>query len=217
MLLPGVASPLALGRRPATGTASGVRILASVPSFYGSLRVIKTDTHRLLTVDGIGQNYRSLDPAAEPHPYLAFLGEDVPGHLLTRGAFQAVRGRLSPGGLLGINYTTIPGGRDVAALATTLASVFRHVRAFSDGSGTNELATLVLVASDEPIALDGAGDPSAGAQFILANELPLATARGPVLTDDHNPISTFRLGTNRSWRRSLKSYVGGDPALWSDL
>jgi spermidine synthase len=305
LLIVAAAAPLAPLRTTGAGASTGVRILENVPSFYGSLRVIETETHRLLTVDGIGQNYVALDPAAEPHPYLAFLGalprlqrpsperptalviglgagelirvledsrvevtaveldprveqvarrhfglalpagrvriadgraflqrdrashgfvfldaflgEDVPGHLFTREAFQAVRARLDPGGLLGINYTTIPGGRDVAAVATTLASVFRHVRAFTDGSAPSELATLVLVASDAPIVLQGDDDASAGARFILAHEFPLAALAGTVLTDDHNPINAFRLGTNRVWRRNMMSFVGADPALWSDL
>ncbi len=300
-----VAAAPALRRGRPPGPADAVRVVASVPSFYGSLRVIETATHRLLTVDGIGQNYVALDAAQEPHPYLAFLGalprlrrpdaaqpsalvvglgagelvrlledagvrvtaveldprveqvarrhfglalapgrvriadgraflrrdrgrfefvlmdaflgEDVPAHLFTREAFEAARRRLAPGGLLAINYTTIPGGRDLPAVAATLRAVFPHVRAFSDGTDAGGLATLVLVASESPLALSGADEASPGARLILAHEHPLGALHGPVLTDDRNPIHTFRLGTNRVWRRTMLAFIGDAPAVWYDL
>jgi spermine/spermidine synthase len=57
----------------AAGTAAGLRVLARMPSFFGFLRVVETDALRILTVNGIGQNYVSLAPAAEPTAYVAFI------------------------------------------------------------------------------------------------------------------------------------------------
>lgn len=301
-----VAIPLFLGLRGSGGDPTGpLRILERTPSFFGDLRVVETPYERMLTVNGIGQNYVALD-GRPPSAYLgflaafprlrhapahlrsglliglgagelvgllqrervditaieldprvemlarrhfaltlprerirfgdgrallqrdrtrydylfmdAFLGEDVPGHLFTREAFAAMRERLVPGGLLAINYTTIPEGEDVRAVARTLQSVFPHVRAWTDGSTPTELASLVLAASTAPIELDPAADPAHGSpSLFLANEKRLETSGSRVLTDDHNPIQTYRLGATRAWRVAMVRHIGAEWAYWADF
>jgi spermidine synthase len=294
-----------LGPAPAAGT---VRILARIPSFFGYLRVVETDDERMLTVNGIGQNYVPLRPGAEHYPYLtfmgalprihraareapsglliglgagelvamlgptgvrltvveidprveeaarrffglnltlprerihiadgraflerdtarydfvfmdAFLGEDVPGHLYTREAFTAIRRRLAPGGLIAVNYTSIPDGGDVRSVARTLHAAYPHVRGFTDGSNTAELASVVFLASASPIALDGqqaAAVASVGA--FLANEVRFQEAGGTLLTDDYNPINVYRLGVNRRWRQAMMRHIGDDWSYWGDF
>jgi spermidine synthase len=280
------------------------RILAKTPSFFGYLRVVETDTERMLTVNGIGQNYVSLLPDGRRSPYLefmgalprlhraaptdpaglliglgagelvsaltasgvrltvveidprieqtarrffglelpreritiadgraflerdsaaydfvlmdAFLGEDVPGHLYTREAFAAIRRRLTPGGLLAINYTSIPDGRDARSLARTLQASFPHVKAFTDGSQATELASTVFVASASPIVLEGtAAVPSVG--VFLANEMRFPQAGSTLLTDDYNPINVYRLGATRRWRQAMILHIGEDWAYWADF
>lgn len=294
-------------RERTTGvSSSAVRIVASVPSFYGQLRVVEAAGYRIMTVNGIGQNYVSLTPNGFVYPYLefmasmprlraggpsrpkglliglgagqlvamldsagvqlavveidprveqlarshfglehpraqihiedgrafverdreaydivfmdAFLGEDVPGHLYTREALQAVHRRLAPGGLLAMNYTTITGGRDAGALARTLREVFPHVHAFTDGTEGGELASMVLVASDRELGFDASrAAGSSGAELFLSHEIELPSAGSGVLTDDHNPINTHRLGANRAWRRIMANYIGGDRDYWTTL
>jgi len=290
----------------AAESSGSLRIVARTPSFFGFLRVVETDTERMLTVNGIGQNYLSLLPDAEHYPYLvfmsslprlmrasdtpptglliglgagelvglltsqgvemtaveldprveelarrhfglslphervrildgrvflerdrgqydfvfidAFLGEDVPGHLYSREALAAVRRRLAPGGALAINYTTLTGGEDARALMKTLQAVFAHVKAYTDGAPAEHLASMVLVASDEPIAFPGAARSELPApRLFLANELRLETAGARILTDDYNPINTYRLGANRLWRQAMIRHIGEDWAYWADF
>ena len=289
----------------ATEAPRTMRILARTPSFFGFLRVVETSDARILTVNGIGQNYVTLVPGGRRHPYLdfmgalprlhraaapdppglliglgagelvrqltaqvrltvveidprieetarrhfglelpheririadgraflerdtavydfvfmdAFLGEDVPGHLYTREAFAAVRRRLAPGGLLAINYTTIPNGADARSVARTLQAAFPHVRAFTDGSQATELASTVFLASASPIALDGATAadvPSVG--LFLSNEARFPDADATLLTDDYNPINVYRLGATRTWRQAMIRLIGEDWAYWADF
>lgn len=66
---------LAGSRFSSADDASGrLRILARIPSFFGYLRVVETDAERMLTVNGIGQNYVSLVPGGESSRYLEFMG-----------------------------------------------------------------------------------------------------------------------------------------------
>ena len=297
-----LASWRAVDRAPAPGA---LRILARTPSFFGFLRVVETQSVRLLTVNGIGQNYVSLQPGGRRHPYLefigalprlrpsaaphpsglliglgagelvselavagvsptvveidprveetarrffgltlpherihiadgraflerdralydflcmdAFLGEDVPGHLYTREAFAAMRRRLVPGGLLALNYTSLPAGEDARSVARTLRAVFPYVRVFTDGSASTDLASTILVASASPITLAGSDADEPSVQLFLSHEAPAAAAGGRVLTDDYNPINVYRLGAARLWRRQMIRYVGEDWAYWADF
>ena len=298
---------LVAGRGPGSSKAPGApRILARIPSFFGYLRVVETRVFRLLTVDGIGQNYVRLVPgmkssayidfigalprlrdSSPPHPSTlliglgagelvrhlqasganltvveidprveqaarrwfgldlprdrihiedgraflerdtatydlvvmdAFLGEDVPGHLYTQEALAAVRRRLSPSGLLAMNYTSFPDGRDARSLVRTLRAAFPHVRTYNDGSRSTELASNVFLASAQPFALggvDAAADSSAGP--FLANEARLPEDGALLLTDDYNPINVFRLGANRRWRQAMIRMIGNDRAYWTDF
>jgi predicted membrane-bound spermidine synthase len=286
--------------------ARGFRIVERMPSFFGYLRVVETPGWRLLTVNGIGQNYVPLTPDQPISHYLsflsslprlrhappearralliglgagemvgllskegvdlevveldprievlarrhfgltlprerihiadgrafverdrgtydyifmdAFLGEEVPAHLYSRESFAAMRRRLAPGGLLAINYTTIPRGEDVRAVARTLQDVFAHVRGYTDGVPPTELASLVMLASDRPIELDPGADPARGSPTLfLANPAELKTGGSRVLTDDYNPISSHRLGATRVWRQLMIANIGEDWAYWADF
>ena len=290
----------------AAGTAGRLRVLARMPSFFGFLRVVETDALRILTVNGIGQNYVSLETGAKPTAYVgfigalprlqtaaprrpsalviglgageladrleasgasvtaveidprveqaarryfglalphervhiedgrvflerdthtydfvvldAFVGEDVAGHLCTLEALQAIRRRLAPGGLLAINYTSLPGGRDARSLARTLRATFPQVRVLNDGAAPTVLASNVFLASARPIELDGAGDPDvSSAGLFLANEARLADAGATLLTDDYNPINTYRLGATRLWRDAMIRMLGRNEAYWTDF
>jgi spermidine synthase len=300
------ALPLLLPRleAPVPAAPETLRVIARTPSFYGDLRVVETATQRLLTVNGIGQNYVWIDGSGPPSAYLgflaalprwrasmasgkralliglgagelvglltaegidldvveldprieqlarrhfglqlpperihfadgraflerdhekydyifmdAFLGEEVPGHLFTRQALYAMRQRLKPGGVLAINYTTIPGGEDVRAVTRTLESVFPDVRAYTDGSEPTDLASVVLVASTTLILLKRTNDPSlATAEAFLTHRAKLDTKKSRILTDDFNPIQNYRLGATRLWRQLMIRHVGEDWAFWS--
>jgi len=301
-----VALALLVAAQPGGRTDPRLRIVARTPSFYGYLRVVDVGSERMLTVNGIGQNYVSLEPGAEPFPYLQFMaavpelvsprraeprglliglgagelvglleargvrmavveidprieelarrwfglrldrervhiqdgraflardrdtydfvfmdafhGEDVPGHLFTREAFEAVRRRLEPGGVLAINFTTIPEGRDAPAVIRTLREVFPEVRAYTDGTQASDLASMILLARDRPLVLDaGALRDRPGAAVFLDHEIGPDLRAATVLTDDHNPISRYRLGVGRVWRQRMIQHVGLDWAYWADF
>jgi spermidine synthase len=298
-----LASWRAVDRAPAPGH---LRIVTRAPSFFGFLRVVETDKYRMLTVNGISQNYVPLQPdgshslyvgfmgalprlhragAANPTGLIiglgagelvsrldaagvrltvveidprieeaarrffgltlprerihiadgraflerdaakydfvlmdAFQGEDVPGHLYTLEALRAMRGRLAPGGLLAINYTSFPNGQDARSVSRTLHAAFPHVKTFTDGSKATEVASTVFLASVGPIGLDSAaaGDEPSVARF-LANEVRLSEDGGKLLTDDYNPINVYRVGANHRMRQVMIRYVGEDWAYWADF
>jgi spermidine synthase len=147
----------------------------------------------------------------------AFLGEDVPGHLYTREAFAAMRRRLAPGGLLALNYTSLPEGQDARSVALTLRAAFPHVKVFTDGSAATDLGSTVLLASASPITLAGPEAADESVQLFLANEAPVPASGGTILTDDYNPINVYRLGATRLWRSQMIRYVGEDWAYWADF
>jgi hypothetical protein len=77
---------------------------------------------------------------------------------------------------------------------------------------------MVLVASDEPITFPGSANSELPApRLFLANELRLETAGARILTDDFNPINTYRLGANRLWRQAMIRHIGEDWAYWADF
>lgn len=298
---------LAVSRGASPAASEGrLRILARMPSFFGFLRVVETHQWRVLTVNGIGQNYISLLPNPRPTSYIgfigalprlqkappphpgalviglgagelsdqleasgasvtaveidprveqaarryfgfalprdrihiedgraflerdthtydfvvldAFVGEEVAGHLCTREALEAIRRRLAPGGLLAVNYTSFPNGRDAWSLARTLRATFAYVQVLNDGSLPTELASNVFLASARPIELDGTRAPDVpSAALFLANEAHFPEAGATLLTDDFNPINSYRLGATRLWRSAMIRMIGRDEAYWTDF
>ena len=129
-----------------------------------------------------------------------------------------MRRRLAPGGLVAINYTSLPNGKDAQAVARTLKAAFPHVRAFTDGSQASDLASVVFMASASPILLDpaaAAGLP--GVELFLAHEARFADAGGRLLTDDYNPLNIYRVGATRLWRQRMIRHIGEDWAYWADF
>ncbi|UCB54022.1 MAG: fused MFS/spermidine synthase [Thiotrichales bacterium] len=150
----------------------------------------------------------------------AFSAEQIAWHLLSVEALTEARTRLTEGGLLAINLTSIAGGRDVAALQHTLQAVFPNVRSFALDQG-NELTSVVLLASMSPIDLNPTGVSLADTQLtdverFLAGEL--ADLHSDVmLSDDYNPISYQRKNIQTLWREAMIDYLGSDNLDWLTL
>lgn len=135
----------------------------------------------------------------------AFVGESSPFHLITSEVFELIRAHLQPGGLLVINNFGDPkdgGGYLVAALHTTLRSVFRDVRIHHSGG-----ASVFIVASAEA-ELIAAGKPTlddvhphALPVVVHALEHTISPAGGALLTDDFNPADYFDAGNQEYIRR----------------
>ena len=129
----------------------------------------------------------------------AFGGVSVPWHLTTQEFVQTVHDKLRPGGTYALNMIDY-GSRDFArAEMATIASVFEHVAAFSppDRFAPRSQTTggnYVIVASDEPIAVDeivarnnASGDDEA-AVSTADGSLQAFVGDAQVLTDDNAPV-----------------------------
>jgi predicted membrane-bound spermidine synthase len=140
----------------------------------------------------------------------AFLGDSCPTHLMSREAFAAMRGRLTPDGTLVINtFAATAPGRDFFAgsLQKTLAAVFRSVVIHPGRNGNT-----FFVASDRtPLTVVHPPDPAADVPPPLA---PLyadtfaAAVREPlpgglVLTDAFNPVEFRDAAQREQLRRAL--------------
>ena len=146
----------------------------------------------------------------------AFLGDSPPSHLMTREAFQSVRRRLRPNGLLIINsWGEFAAGKDYvpASLDKTLKSVFRSVRAHVGPSA------VFFVVSDRP-DLQMLRKPdlsSAPYQLREAIQKALDTTQTPnpthgsVLTDDYNPVDYRDAAYREELRRRMLHYSLGTP------
>jgi spermidine synthase len=124
----------------------------------------------------------------------AFLGESVPGHLVTIEALQTMRTHLRPGGVILIDaFAPSPGGNDflVTSVARTLQALFRDVRA------NQALGNIVFSAGDrlespEHFDVTRSYRYSRGAlEFGLAHPVALHPERGMLLTDRFNPLDVF--------------------------
>ncbi|MFT5564555.1 MAG: spermidine synthase, partial [Myxococcota bacterium] len=129
----------------------------------------------------------------------AFGGVSVPWHLTTREFVQLVKSKLTQNGVYALNMIDY-GPRDFArAEMATLASVFKHVAAFTpaDRLGPRNVSAggnFVLVASDAPIDVAGIlarnaadGDDEA-AISTLDGSLAAFVGDAVVLLDDHAPV-----------------------------
>ena len=148
----------------------------------------------------------------------AFGTESPPYHLFTREAFETVRGRLEPGGILAVNLVSVvKGSGDGAYLAAykTLSSVFPKVRAFIASDTYDDIGNVLFFCSEgaldegttrgkerEVIAKDIAG--------MLSRELHPTDAQlsgAVLLTDDHAPIEFLLAETAGRWRVNLQKQV----------
>lgn len=102
------------GADPGGGSGS-LRILARTPSFFGFLRVVETDAERMLTVNGIGQNYVPLRPGGGHSAYVEFMG--VLPRLHRRAASH-------PSGLLiGLGAGELVGQLEAAGVTVTVVEI----------------------------------------------------------------------------------------------
>jgi spermidine synthase len=106
------------GADPGEGTGT-LRILARTPSFFGFLRVVETDAERMLTVNGIGQNYVPLTPNGAHSAYVEFMGA-LPR--LHRGAPRDPT-RVPSGLLIGLGAGELVGQLEAAGVRVTVVEI----------------------------------------------------------------------------------------------
>jgi SAM-dependent methyltransferase len=139
----------------------------------------------------------------------AFVGDNVPSHLMSREAFEAIARLLKPDGVLVINTFVDIGTRDDflgASLMKTLRAVFPSVKAH----GTRDANTLFVASRRTPLDVLALPDFSEVHPDALA-EVRLAfttlwepdPAAGIVLTDDYNPADVRDAANREGHRRRL--------------
>ncbi len=150
----------------------------------------------------------------------AFSAEQIASHLVTLEAFETTRARLSDTGVLAINVTSTATGDDLAAMYSTLAAVFPHVRSFRPADDRT-LTSVVLLASRIPIQLEiketRIADPQLDdVKLFAAGEI--RNLRSDILlTDDFNPVGYQRRQVQLLWRELMVDYLGEDNLGWLSL
>ena len=146
----------------------------------------------------------------------AFGSETPPYHLFTQEAFQAMKSRLEPDGILAINLVTLvhgPGLKPWESAYKTLIQVFPEVRAFLAGETYEDIGNVLFFCSNAPLE----GHPSKtgpGARtqlkYMLAHELKVPQphlAQAIAMTDDHAPMEYLLAQTCLRWRSQLQRKI----------
>lgn len=152
-----------------------------------------------------------------------FGGDATPGHLMSREAFQLMRSRLAPGGVLAINLL---GGVDdpegtAPSVARTLRQVFEQVDVYPlfDPRGADRSGNLSVLAYDGPRTLlpDDLFAGRALHPFVRdrLRQLPrwrheFPAGSGLLLTDDYNPSDCSDLGLKEKFRRGILANTDWD-------
>ncbi len=150
----------------------------------------------------------------------AYSSDTIPFHLITREMFTAAREHLTDDGILAINYIGPP-RHDVVtdSLVRTLADVFGPDRVVSYRSTDDPEAVQVIYFfafrghPRRPCLPASRWSPDSGdvdplAYELVTRRLDLATDRGAVITDEHNPIDVARTKTALVWRTQTLAQFG---------
>lgn len=139
----------------------------------------------------------------------AFIGDGSPSHLMSREAFEAVRGILKPQGTLVINTFVdfdSPGDYVGASLYKTLSSVFPSVIVHgAPKANTLFVASLrsALTVLHEPDFTRVHPEAFADVKAAFARTWGPDLTRGIVLTDDFNPVEYYDAGNRERLRKLL--------------
>ncbi|HAM35623.1 MAG TPA: hypothetical protein DEB40_03570 [Elusimicrobia bacterium] len=148
----------------------------------------------------------------------AFAAESPPYHLFSREALEAMKKRLEPGGILAVNIVSLvkgPGNEPWLAAYKTLRAIFPEVRAFSASETYEDIANVLLFASDLSLADNGASLRARpfvrpDVQDMLGRELVPSDeelGRATLMSDDHAPMEFLLARTAGVWRKSLQDKI----------
>lgn len=142
-----------------------------------------------------------------------FSGERIPGHLLTLEAFESMKARLRPGGLILINYTGYVSGAAGAgsrSIARTLRAA--GLRVAANGTDPDESARNLIIAATtaepESRPAPAANDCCrAYGEALLAVPIDLFAEPSRVLTDDCGELELLNVDYHERLRaRILESF-----------
>jgi len=146
----------------------------------------------------------------------------IPFHLVTQEAFDLVRSRLHPDGVLGVNLQCV-GWRDplVASLAATMKHDFDNLLALPIAEPPDQYGNLVLMASarsldlekDPPVPTDRFS-PEYDRAHAWDNRFKPDLTEARILTDDLNPIDTWSSRINIAARNILHTTLDVRGIAW---
>ena len=145
----------------------------------------------------------------------AFMGGMVPSHLFSREAFQEMKLRLKPGGLVAFNIAVIgPESKLMDDIVETIRAVFPRMILVTTARQPDQLGNLIVFASDSPIAFPDRWYPeprNARVKAVLAT-LPSFVVdhrrlHGTIVTDDLNPIESYSVETEIALRMDTRAFL----------
>jgi spermidine synthase len=152
----------------------------------------------------------------------AFGSSAIPFHLVTEEAFELIRSRLRPGGILAMNIEAV-GWHDVIvhSLAKTAGQAFSEVRVLPMAEPPNQIGNLVIMASNRSLEL--AEDPPVpsgrfSAEYDRAhawdNRFEARSDGVQILTDRLNPVDIWAERINAVARENLHDYFRESGIAW---
>ena len=154
-----------------------------------------------------------------------FTGGSTPEHLLSIEVIRRLRDILHPGGVLAVNFAGYQRGPNAAAswaVARTLRAVFPVVRIFRDSDPNDrpdEVSNMIFFASDA--ALDFTIPAGARMESELCEKTLRAleawevlenVPEGPIVTDEHNPLTRLQLPTAEEHFMAMNALL--PPEVW---
>lgn len=145
-----------------------------------------------------------------------FSGEELPFYLLSRQALGRMKERLSPQGVLLINFPSISrlaSPLAPACLSKTLQTLFPHHRilAGSNYQDDGAICNYIFAASEKPLTLTSLGTPpSPGLTSLLARRVDFAHPQARVLQDDFNPLDIYEQEAREFFRRRIWKSIDWD-------
>ncbi|MCP5113755.1 MAG: hypothetical protein GY953_23215 [bacterium] len=163
------------------------------------IEVAIDDGRRFLRYDTGTYDYLVLD---------AYSGGCPASHLFTREAFELMRLRLSPLGVVGVNIVVESVEDSLAGhLAATLRSVFPHTLAVFTGDPEEGLINVVFFASAAPLRLpDNLGQDEEHPMIarilgtLPSRRIPDSNLDGTIITDNRNLVDLLSVSTDLKLR-----------------
>jgi spermidine synthase len=152
----------------------------------------------------------------------AFGSSSIPFHLVTEEAFGLIRSRLTPDGILAMNFEAV-GWHDVIvkSLAATAGRQFKHVIVLPIAEPPDQLGNLILLASNRSLSLEkelpvpmDRFSPEYDRAHSWDNRFEVNVKGITVLTDDLNPVDIWSERVNLVSRRELHAFLNERGTAW---
>ncbi len=144
----------------------------------------------------------------------AFSGDTPPFHLLTREAFEGLRDRLAPGGLVVANIVgsaSGPGSRVIVSVVATMDAILGPTQVFAPnrklfgGDRDDYVSTTFLVSGEmpsnpAPFVLPFPDNMRNYIDAVLASQIAVSKENAPLLSDSYAPLEAWSDAAVRAMR-----------------